>query len=237
MKLTKRKKNIKDILSTEEIKKNQLYDIEKALDVLKSVPKLKFKYPESVDVNICLGVEPNKSDHIIRSSTILPHGNGKKVRIAVFADGLDEKNAIEAGADKVGMKSLYDEIKTRVINYDVIISRLDTMKYISDLGPILGPRGLMPNIKMGTLTSDIKKAVLNIKKGQINYKSEKNGIIHCSIGKINFENMKVKENLEKLLMDIKKLKPATAKGIFIKKIVLSTTMGPGISIKKESLKF
>merc|ERR1712232_143400 len=127
-------------------------------------------------------------------------------------------------------------IKSKVINYDVIIARLDTMKYISALGPILGPRGLMPNIKTGTLTSDIKKSVLNVKNGQINYKSEKNGIVHCSIGKLNFDNKKIKDNLEKLLSDIKKLKPSSSKGIFIRKVILSTTMGPGISVKKDSLK-
>jgi len=237
MKLNKRIKNIKEILEKEKIKKNQLYDVETAIKLLKSLPKLKFKNSESMDVSIHLGVDANKSDHVIRSSTSLPNGSGKQVRVAVFAEGEDEKKALDAGADKVGMKSLHDEIKSKVINYDVIISRLDTMKYISDLGPILGPRGLMPNVKMGTLTSDIEKAVLNVKNGQITYKSEKNGLVHCSIGNINFEDVKIKENLEKLLSDIKKLKPSTSKGIFIKKITLSTTMGPGISIKKESLNF
>ena len=237
MKLTKRKKSIVDILNKKEIKKNHHYSIETALDTLKNIPRLKFKSYESIDVHIILGVERNKSDHIIRSSTVLPHGNGKKIKVAVFADGKDKQEALDVGADMVGMKELYDEIKSKVIKYDVIVSRLDAMKYISDLGPILGPRGLMPNIKTGTLTSDIKKAVINIKKGQVNYKSEKNGIIHCSIAKINFNDIQVKENLEKLLSDIKKLKPSTSKGIFIKKVILSTTMGPGISIKKESLNF
>lgn len=237
MKLTKRKKQIKDILASDNIQRNQLYDIDNVIGLLKSIPKLKFKDHESIDVHIVLGIDSTKSDHIIKSASVLPHGNGKKIRVAVFADGEDEKKALEAGADTVGMKSLHDEIKSKVINYDVIISRLDAMKYISDLGPILGPRGLMPNIKTGTLTSDIEKAVLNVKNGQINYKSEKNGIIHCSIGKINFDDNKIKENLEKLLSDIKKLKPSTSKGVFIKKVILSTTMGPGISIKKESLNF
>merc|ERR1711976_55514 len=134
------------------------------------------------------------------------------------------------------MKDLHQEIKSKNINYDVIIARLDTMKYISDLGPVLGPRGLMPNIKMGTLTSNVEASVLNIKNGQVSYKSEKNGIIHCSIGKLNFSENMIKENLEKLLSDIVKLKPAASKGVFIRKIVLSTTMGPGISVKKDSLK-
>jgi len=237
MKLTKRNKKIQNILSESNIVKNASYDVLQVIKILKSIPKLKFKNHESIDVSIKLGIDPTKSDQIIRSSSSLPFGNGKTVRVAVFADGEDEKIAIESGADKVGMKDLYDEIKSKIINYDVIIARLDTMKYISDLGPILGPRGLMPNIKTGTLTSDIKKSVLNVKNGQVNYKSEKNGIIHCSIGKINFDEIKVKGNLEKLLSDIKKLKPSTSKGIFIRKIFLSTTMGPAISVKKESLNF
>jgi len=237
MKLTKRKKSIKSILLQNNITKNGSYDVDSVITVLKDTPKLNFKKHESVDVSVQLGIDPTKSDQMIRSSSSLPHGNGKEVRIAVFADGEDEQVALDAGADKVGMKSLHDEIKSKVINYDVIIARLDAMKYISDLGPILGPRGLMPNIKMGTLTSDIKKSVLNVKNGQVNYKSEKNGIIHCSIGKINFDINKIKENLEKLLSDIKKLKPNTSKGIFIRKIILSTTMGPGISVKRESLNF
>jgi len=237
MKLTKRKKLIQHILEKNNIKKNEYYDINVIIESLKNTPNLKFKNPESIDVSIKLGIDPTKSDQIIRSSSSLPHGNGKQLKIAVFADGDDEKKALEAGADKVGMKTLYGEIKSKNINYDIIIARLDTMKYISDLGPILGPRGLMPNMKMGTLTADIEKSVLNMKNGQINYKSEKNGIIHCSIGKIDFSANKIKENLEKLLSDIKKLKPSTSKGIFIRKITLSTTMGPGISVKKESLIF
>jgi len=236
MKLTKRKKLIQNLLSDQNIKKNEYYDLNDVIKLLKNMPKLKFKNSESVDVSIKLGIDSSKSDQVIRSSSSLPHGNGKKIKIAVFADGEDKKKALEAGADKVGIQSLHDEIKSKIINYDIIIARLDTMKHISDLAPILGPRGLMPNIKMGTLTSDIKKTVLDVKKGKINYKSEKNGIIHCSIGKINFEDHKLKDNLEKLLSDIKKLKPNTSKGVFIRKIVLSTTMGPGISVKKESLK-
>jgi len=237
MNLTKRKKHIRDVLIKSSIEKNKSYDIKEAVDVLKSIQKLKFKDLESFDVSIQLGIDATKSDQIIKSSTILPHGNGKKIRIAVFADGVDEKEALESGADKVGMEDLFNEIKSGAINYDVIVARLDTMKYISKLGPILGPRGLMPSIKTGTLTSNVKKSVENIKNGQIKYKTEKNGIIHCSIGKVNFVNVKIKQNLEKLLSDIKKLKPATSKGLFIKKVVISTTMGPGISVKKESLEF
>lgn len=235
MKLTKRKKLEKDILKQNNVNKNEFYEIMKALETFKKLPKLKFKSHEGIDVSIKLGIDSTKSDQIIRGSSSLPHGSGKTVRVAVFADGDDEKEALEAGAEKVGMKELYDEIKSKIINYDIIIARLDTMKYISSLGSVLGPRGLMPNVKMGTLTSDVKKAVLNVKNGQIKYKSEKNGIIHCSIGNTVFDNDKIKENLEKLLSDIKRLKPATSKGIFIKKVVLSTTMGPSISIKKESL--
>ena len=237
MKLTKRKNKIKDILNKNNIEKDKSYDIKNAISILKSIPQLKFKSLESFDISIKLGVDPTKSDQMIRSSTILPHGNGKKIKVAVFADGLDAQDALKSGADKVGMQDLFDEIKTGPIGYDVIIARLDTMKYISELGPILGPRGLMPNVKTGTLTSNIKKSVLNAKNGQINYKTEKNGIIHCSIAKINFDYKQIKENLEKLINDLKKLKPTTSKGIFIKKIVISTTMGPGICIKKESLKF
>jgi len=237
MKLTKKKKIIVSLLKDKNIKNNESYDINTVIESLKSIPKLKFKNYESVDISIKLGIDPTKSDQIIRSSSSLPHGNGKKIKVAVFADGDDEARALKAGADTVGMKELHDEIKSKIINYDVIIARLDTMKHISDLAPILGPRGLMPNIKTGTLTSDIEKTVLDVKNGKINYKSEKNGIIHCSIGKINFETIKLKENVEKLLSDIRKLKPSASKGIFIKKIVLSTTMGPGISVKKESLNF
>lgn len=236
MKLSKRKKEITNKLKINKIFKNKQYSVEEAISFLKNIPKLKFKKPESLDVSIKLGVDPTKSDQMVRSSSSLPHGTGKKVTVAVFADGEDEKKALKAGADRVGMDDLHKEIKSKIINYDVIIARLDTIKHISDLGPVLGPRGLMPNIKMGTLTANVEASVLNVKSGQVNYKSEKNGIIHCSIGKIDFSQSMIKENLEKLLSDIIKLKPVTSKGIFIKKIVLSTTMGPGISVKKDSLK-
>lgn len=235
MKLTKRQKNIKQILELRNIYRDKSYEISDVVEILQTIPSLKFKNSESIDVSIKLGIDSNKSEHIIKGSTVLPHGNGKNVRIAVFADGEDEKNALEAGADKVGMETLYDEIKSKVIKYDIIVARLDTMKYIAELGPILGPRGMMPNVKMGTLTADIKKSVSNIKKGQINYKSDKNGMIHCSIGKINFDKKHIIENLAKFISDIKKMKPSTSKGIFLKKICLSTTMGPGIYVKKESL--
>lgn len=237
MKLTKKQQIVQNLLKKHDIKKNEYYDIDTVVDILKKTSKTKFKKFESLDVSIRLGIDSTKSDQIIRSSSSLPHGNGKSIRVAVFADGTDRTDAIESGADKVGMQDLYDEIKSKVINYDLVIAKTDKMKFISDLGPILGPRGLMPNIKMGTLTSNIKKSVLHAKSGQINYKSEKNGIIHCSIGKIDFPIEKIRDNLEKLLSDLKKLKPVTSKGVFIKKIVLSTTMGPGISVKKESLNF
>ena len=211
------------------------YSIEEVINLIQSYPKLNFK--ESIDVAIRLGVDPQKSDQNMRGALSLPSGSGKPCRVAVFVDGDLADKATKAGADKVGMEDLVDSIKSGEINYDVIVATPDTMKLVSPLGKQLGPKGLMPNPKEGTVTKDVVRAVELAKAGQIRYRSDKNGIIHGRIGDITYSGVQIKENLETLLTDLKKNKPASAKGIFIKKISLSSTMGPSFSLDMSTLNF
>ncbi len=193
------------------------------------------KFSESFDVAVNLGVDPRKSDQVVRSATVLPHGTGKTVRVAVFTQGPAAEAALAAGADRVGMDDLAAEMKGGDLKYDVVISSPDAMRVGGQLGQILGPRGLMPNPKVGTVTPDVATAVKNAKAGQVRYRTDKNGIIHTSVGKIGFDAVQLKENVEALIADLKRIKPASSKGIYVKRVTLSTTMGPGRVIDKGSL--
>ncbi len=227
-KLSKRMKAIQEKVDT-----SKQYDAEEAFALLKEVSSVKF--PESVDVAVNLGVDPRKSDQVVRGSTVLPNGTGKEVRVAVFTQGPAADAAKEAGADVVGMEDLAEQVKAGNMDFDVVIASPDAMRVVGQLGQILGPRGLMPNPKVGTVTPDVAQAVKNAKGGQVRYRTDKNGIVHASIGKVGFEPASLKENLETLLADLKKAKPSTAKGVYMKKITVSTTMGPGITLDQASL--
>ncbi len=217
----------------EKIEPGRQYAIDAALALLSDLSSVKFK--ESVDVSVNLGVDPRKSDQVVRSSTVLPHGTGKTVRVAVFTQGANADAAKEAGADIVGMDELADSVKAGNMDFDVVIASPDAMRVVGQLGQILGPRGLMPNPKVGTVTPDVATAVRNAKAGQVRYRTDKAGIIHCSIGKVDFKVDALRENLQALLADLSKLKPASAKGIYMKKITVSTTMGPGLIVDQASL--
>ena len=227
-KLTKRAKTIR-----EKVTPGKQYAIDEALGLLRELSAVKFH--ESVDVSINLGVDPRKSDQVVRSSTVLPHGTGKSVRVAVFTQGPNAEAAQEAGADIVGMDDLAEDIRKGNMNFDVVIASPDAMRVVGTLGQILGPRGLMPNPKVGTVTQDVATAVKNAKAGQVRYRTDKGGIIHCPIGKTDFEIQALRENLNALLADLHKAKPSSAKGIYMKKISVSTTMGPGLQVDQASL--
>ena len=209
------------------------YDISEALALLKELATAKFR--ESVDVAVNLGIDARKSDQNVRGATVLPNGTGRDVRVAVFTQGANVEKAKEAGADIVGMEDLAEQVKAGEMNFDVVIASPDAMRVVGQLGQILGPRGLMPNPKVGTVTPDVAAAVKNAKAGQIRYRNDKNGIIHTTIGKADFEDAKLQENLEALLEALRKAKPANAKGVFIKKISVSTTMGAGVTVNQGSL--
>ena len=204
------------------------YSFSEAVSILKETATVKF--PESVDVAINLGIDARKSDQNVRGATVLPNGTGKTVRVAVFTQGANAEKAKEAGADVVGMEDLMAQMKGGDLDFGVVIASPDAMRVVGQLGQILGPRGLMPNPKVGTVTPDVATAVKNAKAGQVRYRNDKNGIIHCSLGKVAFEEQAIKENLAALVTDLKKAKPANAKGVFLKKATLSTTMGPGITV-------
>ncbi|NKC00128.1 MAG: 50S ribosomal protein L1 [Pseudomonadales bacterium] len=227
-KLTKRQR-----LFAEKLEAEKAYAIDEAVTILNDLSKTKFK--ESFDVSINLGVDPRKSDQVVRGATTLPHGSGKTVRVAVFAQGDNADAATAAGADKVGFEDLGEEIKGGNLDFDVVIATPDAMRIVGQLGKVLGPRGLMPNPKTGTVTQDVAAAVQNAKAGQVQFRADKAGIVHGSVGQVGFDPNAIKENLEALLNDLKKAKPATAKGIYLKKVTLSTTMGPGVSIDQASL--
>jgi len=227
-KLSKRRQEISG-----KIEAGKLYPVQEALQILKDVSKVKFD--ESVEVAINLGVDPRKSDQVVRGSTVLPKGTGKTVKVAVIAQGAEAEAAKKAGADAVGFEDLVERMQGGDIDFQVVIATPDAMPLDSKLGKILGPRGLMPNPKVGTVTKDTKQAVENAKAGQVRYRTDKNGIIHCSIGKVSFEPDALKENLEMLLHDLVKAKPGSSKGIYMKKISLSTTMGPGLTVDQSSL--
>jgi len=225
---SKRKKAAREKVNSE-----KAYLIDEALGLVKDLATAKF--PESIDVSVNLGVDPRKSDQVVRGSTVLPNGTGKTVRVAVFAQGENADKATAAGADIVGFEDLAETIKAGELNFDVVIATPDAMRVVGQLGQILGPRGLMPNPKVGTVTADVETAVSNAKAGQVRYRTDKAGIIHCPIGRADFEVPALKENLEVLLADLKKAKPASAKGSYVKKLTVSSTMGPGVSVDRASV--
>ena len=227
-KLSKRRRAI-----NEKIVAGKSYAIDDALTLIKELSTVKF--PETVDVAINLGIDPRKSDQIVRGATTLPHGSGKQVRVCVFAQGEAAESAKAAGAELVGMDELADEIKSGNMDFDVVIASPDAMRVVGMLGKVLGPRGLMPNPKSGTVTPDVASAVANAKAGQVRFRADKNGIVHGGIGIVGFEAIALKENLEALMADLHKAKPASAKGIYVKKVTLSSTMGPGLLIDQASL--
>jgi len=222
-------KRIKAI--NEKIDVDKVYPLEEALTLLKELSTVKFT--ESVDIAVNLGVDPKKSDQVVRGATVLPNGSGKTVRVAVFTDGDNAKAAKEAGADIVGMDDLAAEVKKGVMDFDVVIASPDAMRVVGQLGQILGPRGLMPNPKVGTVTPNVAEAVKNAKSGQVRYRVDKAGIIHCSVGVVKFDVSALKENIDSLVADLIKAKPTAAKGVFIKKISVSTTMGPGLNVDQS----
>lgn len=227
-KLTKRRKLINEKLDT-----TKHYSIDEAVALIKELATVKFE--ETVDVAINLGIDPRKSDQTVRGATSLPHGTGKTVRVAVFTQGDNAEAAKAAGADLVGMEDLAEEVKKGNMDFDVVIADPAAMRVVGQLGQILGPRGLMPNPKTGTVTPDVATAVRNAKAGQVRFRADKGGIIHGGIGRVTFDVTAIKENLEALLNDLKKAKPASAKGIFLKKISLSSTMGPSVVVDMASL--
>ena len=215
------------------VDREKLYSIDEAVNLLTELATTKFK--ESIDVAVNLGVDPRKSDQAVRGATTLPHGTGKVTRVAVFAQGVNADKARAAGADIVGFEDLAEQIKGGALNFDVVIATPDAMRVVGQLGKVLGPRGLMPNPKTGTVTPDVETAVRNAKSGQVQFRADKAGIVHGSVGKIGFGPKEIKENLEALIADLRKAKPASAKGVYLKKIMLSTTMGPGVAIDQASL--
>lgn len=217
----------------EAIQSGQTYSLDEAVRLLKELSTVKFK--ESVDVSVNLGVDPRKSDQVVRGATVLPHGTGKSVRVAVFAQGANADAAKEAGAEVVGFEDLAEQVKAGQYDFDVVIATPDAMRIVGQLGQILGPRGLMPNPKVGTVTPDVATAVKNAKAGQVRYRTDKGGIIHCSIGKVDFDNSALKANLNALLQELNRAKPSTAKGVYMQRVTLSTTMGPGINVDQSTL--
>ncbi|MDF1826659.1 MAG: 50S ribosomal protein L1 [Legionellaceae bacterium] len=226
--ITKKKKAIKAKLQP-----GKLYSLSDAVVLLKSFASQKFS--EAVDVAVNLGLDPRKSDQMVRGATSLPKGTGKTVRVAVFAQGENAVKAKEAGADIVGFEDLAEQIKAGDMPFDVVIATPDSMRIVGQLGQILGPRGLMPNPKVGTVTMNVAAAVADVKSGQVRYRTDKNGIIHCSVGKIEFSEADLAENISALLSDLKKAKPTAAKGVYIRKLTISTTMGPGIALDLSSV--
>ena len=209
------------------------YSVTEAVQILKELGTAKFN--EAIDVSVNLGVDPRKSDQNVRGATVLPNGTGKTVRVAVFTQGPNAEAAKAAGADIVGMEDLGELVKKGEMNFDVVIASPDAMRVVGQLGQILGPRGLMPNPKVGTVTADVATAVKNAKSGQVRYRTDKSGIIHCTLGKVAFDSAAIQGNLEALLSDLRKAKPTAAKGVYIKKITLSSTMGPGLWLDQSSI--
>jgi large subunit ribosomal protein L1 len=229
-KLSKRMKAIR-----ERVERSKLYAADEAFALLKELSAVKFT--ENVDVAVNLGVDPRKSDQVVRGSTVLPHGIGKQVRVAVFAQGAGAEAALAAGADRVGMEDLAEDVKAGNLDFDVVIAAPDAMRVVGQLGKILGPRGLMPNPKVGTVAPDVAQAVRNAKAGQVRYRTDKAGIIHCPLGKVAFDTPALRENLEALLGNLMKAKPSTSKGVYMKRVTVSTTMGPGLVVDHQSLSF
>lgn len=226
--LTKRK-----LAAQERIEPGKTYAIDEAVKILSELPTGKFK--ESVDLAVNLGVDPRQADQNVRGAIVLPHGTGKEVRVAVFAQGANADEAKEAGADVVGLDDLAEQVKAGNFDFDVVIATPDCMRVVGSLGRILGPRGLMPNPKSGTVTQDVADAVKNAKSGQVQYRADRTGIIHGSIGQVGQNETQIKENVEALIAELRKSKPPSAKGTYIKKVTISTTMGPGISVEESSI--
>jgi len=227
-KLSKRMRAIR-----EKVEPGKFYGIDEALQLLKELSAVKFD--ESVEVSVNLGVDPRKSDQVVRGATVLPNGTGKTVRVAVFAQGENAEAAKAAGADIVGFEDLAEAVKAGNPDFDIVIATPDAMRVVGQLGQILGPRGLMPNPKVGTVTPDVATAVKNAKAGQVQYRTDKGGIVHCAIGKVSFDVNALQENLQTLLEALRKAKPSTAKGVYLKKVTVSTTMGPGVVVDQASL--
>jgi len=229
-KMTKRKQMIRG-----KVDPTRAYGLSDAITLLKELSAVRFV--ESVDVAVNLGVDPRKSDQVVRSATVLPHGTGKSVKVAVFTQGANADAARNAGADYVGMEELAEQIKGGMMDFQVVIASPDAMRVVGTLGQLLGPRGLMPNPKVGTVTPNVAQAVQNAKAGQVRYRTDKNGIIHCTIGKISFSEQALTENLQAVMADLQKVKPQAAKGIYVQRVSLSSTMGPGLQIDLSSLSY
>ena len=227
-KMTKRQK-----VFAEKIDAERLYPAQEAFTLLKELATAKFT--ESVDVSVNLGIDPRKGDQMVRGSTVLPNGTGKTVRVAVFAQGANAEAAQAAGADTVGMDDLAERMQGGELDYDVVIASPDAMGVVGKLGRVLGPRGLMPNPRVGTVAADVGEAVKNAKAGQVRYRADKGGLIHCSLGKADFEPQALAENLQALIADLQKVKPASSKGVYLKRATVSTTMGPGVSVDLGAL--
>ncbi len=227
-KISKRKQAIRA-----KVDPNREYAIDEAFGLLSELTSVKFR--ESVEVAVNLGVDPRKSDQMVRGSTVLPNGTGKSTRVAVFAQGDQAEAAQAAGADVVGFEDLAERVQGGELDFDVVIATPDAMRVVGRLGQILGPRGLMPNPKVGTVTQDVTQAVKNAKAGQVRYRTDKNGIIHAPIGKVDFDTTALRENLQALLNDLNKAKPSTSKGMYMKRVTVSSTMGPGLKVDKASL--
>jgi large subunit ribosomal protein L1 len=219
--------------ASQKVMPGKAYTLVDAISLLKEVSTVKFN--ESVDVSINLGIDTRKSDQTVRGASVLPNGTGRTVRVAVFAQGANADAAKAEGADIIGFEDLAESMKAGNLDFDVVIATPDAMRIVGQLGQVLGPRGLMPNPKVGTVTADVATAVRNAKAGQVRFRADKNGIVHCTIGKLNFDPIQLQQNLETLLSDIKKARPSSSKGIYLKKITLSSTMGPGIAIEQSSL--
>lgn len=217
----------------EKIQPGKTYPIDEAISIVKEFAKAKFR--ESVDVAVNLGIDASKSDQQVRGSTVMPHGIGKSVRVAVFTSGKNQDAARAAGADIVGLEDLAEKVKAGEMNFDVVVASPDAMRVVGQLGQILGPRGLMPNPKVGTVTPNVAEAVKNAKAGQVRYRADKAGVVHCTLGKADFDANQLKENLQALLQDLQKAKPAAAKGIYLRKISVSSTMGPGVPVEVSTL--
>jgi large subunit ribosomal protein L1 len=215
------------------IQPGKQYPIDDAIALIKEFAKAKFR--ESVDVAVNLGIDASKSDQQVRGSTVMPHGIGKSVRVAVFTSGKNQDAARAAGADIVGLEDLAEKVKAGEMNFDVVVASPDAMRVVGQLGQILGPRGLMPNPKVGTVTPNVAEAVKNAKAGQVRYRADKAGVVHCTIGKADFEAEHLKNNLQALLQDLQKVKPAASKGIYLKRVSVSSTMGPGVPVEQSTL--
>ena len=225
---TKRKQAARALLEP-----GKTYEFDEAIKILTDLPTGKFK--ESVDLAVNLGVDPRQADQNVRGAIVLPHGTGKDIRVAVFAQGADADAAREAGADVVGLDDLAEQVKAGNLDFDVVIATPDCMRVVGSLGRILGPRGLMPNPKSGTVTQDVSAAIQNAKSGQVQYRADRTGIVHGSIGQVGQDAIHIKENIEALIADLRKAKPPSAKGTYIKKVTISTTMGPGIAVEESSI--